>query len=414
MTLAPRTESDQDGHLEVDEVPFPELRLPPNTTFLRALKQGSPVETFLARNELDGQKVIVKRVALADAKEWKCIDLFEREARVLASLSHPSIPAFLQSNAIEHPEGPLSLFIIQQCIEGQSLAAYAANHVVDEAFARRIAHDVLEVLAYLQTFRPPIVHRDIKPSNLILRPDGGISVIDFGALQYVVRSDQTVGSTIIGTPGFVAPEQMMGRAIPASDLYGLGATLIQVVSGVHPSDLPSTGMRIDFEEYVKVSPGFTRFLARLIAPSVTDRFASAAVALRALSALNTSTVTSNPMPVQPNHAGWTLTPSRNRRILATLGIGSILLIATLWFSGVYEMRSRNTRLEVGLPTQAGEVTLAQARVFIEGTLVCTGIPCDLTIEPGYHRVRVEIPGRDPQNHDIDVSRGGVSRLTIIP
>ena len=406
MNEALRTASDSDALVEVDEAPRPEVLLPPRFALLRVFKQDGPVETFLARDEQGGHLVIVKRLVLARARDWKRVELFEREARVLASLSHPSIPAFLHTGVFEQPDGMLSLLLVQQYVEGRTLEEFVQGQVADETFARHIARDVLDVLAYLQARRPPIVHRDIKPSNLIVRPDGGISVIDFGALQSVARSDQTVGSTIVGTPGFVAPEQMMGRAIPASDMYGLGATLVQVVSGVHPSDLPSTGMRIDFEDSVNVSPGFARFLARLIAPSVDGRFSRATEALAALSNLTSTTQPAPVLEVQEPRMGWALTPRRSRLILAVVGAVSILSLAALWMAGVYEMRTAETRLRVGAQTSEGEVALPHARVFVDDELVCSGVPCDVSaVEPGYHRVRVEIPGRASQRRDITVARG---------
>jgi len=166
----------------------------------RPLGQGGQAETFLARDEQTQDQVVVKHLRLERAKDWKSVELFEREARVLAQLAHPSIPALVHAGVEDGPNDAPSFVLVHQYVEGKTLASVIEDGVIDESQARSIARDVLEVLAYLHARRPPVVHRDIKPSNLILRPDGGVSVIDFGALQSVLRSDATVGPTIIGTP----------------------------------------------------------------------------------------------------------------------------------------------------------------------------------------------------------------------
>ena len=90
---------------------------------------------------------------------------------------------------------------------------------------REIATGLLGVLDYLHGRAPPVIHRDIKPSNVLLRPDGTPALIDFGGMR-AWQPAGAAGATVVGTFGYMAPEQAAGQATPASDLYALGATLL--------------------------------------------------------------------------------------------------------------------------------------------------------------------------------------------
>src|SRR6185295_6373321 len=109
----------------------------------------------------------------------------------------------------------------------------------------RLLGDAGEVLDYLHGRVPPVIHRDIKPSNVIRRPDGSFALVDFGSVRDSLKPEG--GSTVVGTFGYMAPEQFQGRALPASDVYGVGATLIALVSGLEPEDLPHRGLAVDVE-----------------------------------------------------------------------------------------------------------------------------------------------------------------------
>ena len=130
------------------------------------------------------------------------------------------------------------------------------------------------MLDYLHRQDPPIIHRDVKPSNLIKQPDGNYSLVDFGGAQVMVPSD-VGGSTIIGTTGYMPPEQLTGRACPQSDLYGLGATLVHLVTHISPSDLPTRRLKLDWRDRANLTRPMSDFIDRLIEPVVEDRFGSA-------------------------------------------------------------------------------------------------------------------------------------------
>jgi serine/threonine protein kinase len=128
---------------------------------------------------------------------------------------------------------------------------------------------------------PPVLHRDIKPSNLLLNDQGTLFLVDFGAVQDgVAKAGGTF--TIVGTYGYAPLEQLGGQATLASDLYALGATLIHLLTGIAPADLPQVHGRLQFSEDLDLNPGFVRWLWRLTEVTVQNRFTTAQEALAAL------------------------------------------------------------------------------------------------------------------------------------
>lgn len=149
----------------------------------------------------------------------------------------------------------------------------------------KFARSILGVLEYLHSLSPPVVHRDIKPSNIV-RSGSRYTLVDFGAVQLVAASD-TGGSTVVGTSGFMPPEQLSGRACPQSDLYALGATIVHLVTHTHPSKLPQKRLKLDWRGKATGLPTpLAEFVDRLIQPAVEDRYPSARSAIAALDALD--------------------------------------------------------------------------------------------------------------------------------
>ncbi len=225
--------------------------------------------------------VAVKILSMRTVDHWKAIELFEREARVLRNLDHPQIPKYLDFFAPSADAGG-DFVLVQELAQGRSLADLVkSGWRPTEGEARDLADQVLGILEYLHGRSPPVVHRDIKPANIVRRADGRVALVDFGSVRDRLQGASEAASTA-GTFGYMAPEQLTGRATPASDLYGLGATLVNVLSHHAPDELPQHELRIDFRHAVTVSHGFERFLGRLLAPAPERRFVSAHAARQAL------------------------------------------------------------------------------------------------------------------------------------
>ncbi len=252
---------------------------------IATLGQGGMGVTYKAEDLKTAVPVALKAISLRQAQAFKSIELFEREARVLAHLDHPKIPHYIDHFQIDLPTNR-DFYLVQQLAPGQPLADWIEQGWQPTAAeVRAIAKQVLDILVYLQTLTPPVIHRDIKPQNIIRRDDGQIMLVDFGAVQDVYQNTVLGGSTVVGTYGYMAPEQFRGYAVLASDLYGLGATLLFLLTRQAPSDLPQRGLKIDVKQAIAglgCSETLIAWLERMVEPIPEDRFHSAMDALTVL------------------------------------------------------------------------------------------------------------------------------------
>jgi eukaryotic-like serine/threonine-protein kinase len=294
------------------------------------LGSGGSGQTFRGWDLHNHQRVAIKILSLRKASDWKAIELFEREAKTLAQLDHPAIPQYIDFFRAEILAEE-SFCIVQELAPGRPLTAWQAEgYAFTNREVQKIAEQVLEILTYLQSFAPPIIHRDIKPANLLRTDAGLIYLVDFGAVRDSYHQTITGGSTLVGTYGYMAPEQFRGRAVLATDLYGLGATLLHLLTGIDPADLPQKNMRLDFRDRLQTKPVFTNWLERMLEPIPEDRFADARQAHQQLT--SGSQLLKAPRPRQPiaslsdDHVLlriaippiWLASPASKRHLLAIL------------------------------------------------------------------------------------------------
>src|SRR5712691_1183596 len=217
--------------------------------------------------------VALKELVFALVPTAQQLDAFEREARMLGSVSHPQIPRLIDS--FREGDGPsLRLYLAQELVDGEPLSSHIG---IDEAEGRAIARQLLDILRYLH--ERGIVHRDVKPANVLRRADGKLTLVDFGAARAL--EGVTHGATLVGTFGYMPPEQLGGTVDATSDLYALGAMLVHLIGRKAPEDVlgPDLELRLD---HLNVSAGFRAFLGRLTARRRASRPPSAAEALRGL------------------------------------------------------------------------------------------------------------------------------------
>ena len=251
----------------------------------RQLGKRPAQETLLARDRETNELVVVKLLIFSPDLRWEIFKLFEREAKTLKELSHPAIPRYLDYFDIETTSGK-GFALVQSYIDAPSLVEQVQQgRTFSETELKQIAKAILEVLIYLHNRNPPIIHRDIKPGNILLANRsvdrvGQVYLVDFGSVQAAASEGGT--RTIVGTYGYMPLEQFGGRAVPASDLYSLGTTLIYLASGQHPADLPQKNLRICFENYVNLSPTFIDWLQWMTETALEKRLALAQNALEAL------------------------------------------------------------------------------------------------------------------------------------
>ena len=241
--------------------------------------------TFLAEDLKTRQQVVVKLLLLGEDFDWQDLKLFEREAETLKTLNHPHIPRYL--DYFELDDEDKGFVLVQTYVEAQTLEEHLkAGRTFSEAEVKELAKSLLEILTYLHQHEPSVIHRDIKPSNILLTNRSGNSagkvyLVDFGSVQTVAATNGGT-ITVVGTYGYMPPEQFGGRCVAASDLYSLGATLIFLVTGLHPTELPQKDLQIQFRQTANFSEEFADWLEWMIEPSLSQRFKSTKSAFEAL------------------------------------------------------------------------------------------------------------------------------------
>lgn len=215
--------------------------------------------------------------------------LFRTEVSTLAKLGeHLQIPSFIDFFEIGQ-----DFYLVQEFIDGHPLSEeFATIGRLSETEAIALLKDVLGILTFVHANH--VIHRDIKPSNLVRRQvDRKMVLIDFGAVKelhtQLITEPNPVGFTVgIGTQGYMPSEQLAGQPRFCSDLYALGVTIIQAVTGLQPTQLPinaDTGELI-WQDYAAIRPAFARLLERMVHYHFTQRFQSATEVLEALDHLS--------------------------------------------------------------------------------------------------------------------------------
>jgi serine/threonine protein kinase len=246
------------------------------------LGEGGSGSTYRAIRLADQTSVAIKILSLRHLQDWKQLELFEREAKVLSQLSHPQIPQYLDYFHVDTTDNR-AFYIVQQLAPGKPLTEWVqSDWRGTEVEVKDIAWQLLEILKYLHQQSPPLVHRDIEPHNIIRSDDGRVFLVDFGSVQNVYHNTLLKGSTVAGTYGYMAPEQFRGAAVPASDLYGVGSTVLYLLTHRSPAELPQERLKLSFRSHVNISQHFADWLEMMLEPDVIDRFPSADKALNFL------------------------------------------------------------------------------------------------------------------------------------
>ncbi len=241
--------------------------------FIRRLGKGTQGSVFLAQK--GDRKVAIKQLNIASVKDWKQYDLFHREADTLRRLDIPGIAKLIEVREFLDIPEPRA-FIVQEYIEGSPLQEFIAQgHRFQIGQIGDLLLQLLNIIEKLHKSDPPVIHRDIKPSNILLNYANGsltpeVHLIDFGAVANPqVKSG---GSTVVGTYGYMAPEQLMGHACPASDIYSLAIVAVYLLSGVAPENLEIQDFQVIIDPHLEHLPHqITSFLRQMLAPKVEDR-----------------------------------------------------------------------------------------------------------------------------------------------
>ena len=200
---------------------------------LSEIGHGGMSTVYMAINEKANKTWAVKEVRKSGVMDFEAVkQSLIVETDLLKRLRHPNLPTIV--DVIEEED---VFLIVMDYVEGNSLRVLLEEQgSLPEDYVIEWAKQLLDVLSYLHAQTPPIIYRDMKPANIILKPDGNLSLIDFGTAREF-KADKTEDTACLGTVGYAAPEQFggLGQTDERTDIYGLGATLYHLLTGHNPS-----------------------------------------------------------------------------------------------------------------------------------------------------------------------------------
>lgn len=240
------------------------------------------------------EEVSTPRQQRKNELEFNALD---REARVMGKLTHNNIPRIV---AIEDDIAIHSRFIVMDLVEGPSAMKVLEKQIAKgEAFetshAVRWIGQLARILLYLHNIKTPLVYRDIKPNNLVITPHSGVNLVDFGTAEFITEPGQKPLNAV-GSQGYAPPEQKTKDfpLDPRSDIYSLGVTLAQFLTGVSPEARKDNGEKyfpegepFSIREIDLTLPyGLEEFVKRCTQPNIEDRFGSIEGVIEALTDYN--------------------------------------------------------------------------------------------------------------------------------
>ncbi|MBI4533525.1 MAG: serine/threonine protein kinase [Candidatus Melainabacteria bacterium] len=247
---------------------------------VRQLAFGGLSAIYLAQR--DNLELVVVKEAVVPANsdqqsKDKATELFYREAQFLMRLNHPQVAKVLNYFVDDGRN-----YMLLEYIHGQDLRQLVKQHgAQSEAKVLSWARQIVDILLYLHGQDPPIVHRDLTPDNLVLREDGDLVLIDFGAANEFVG---TATGTLVGKQAYIAPEQFRGKATTQSDIYAFGGTLYFLLTGHDPEALCQSHPR---ERNQDVSDKVDQLVAACTNLELSQRVPTAKEALEVIAEITT-------------------------------------------------------------------------------------------------------------------------------
>jgi len=307
---------------------------------LAPLGAGGMGEVYRARDSKLDRDVAVKVLPAQLANDSAALARFEREAKAVAALSHPNILAVHDFGT----SGGTS-YAVMELLEGESLRQRLAEGGLSPRKAADIAREI--ALGLAAAHDKGIVHRDLKPENLFLTKDGRVKILDFGLARQLAlpatgdthsptAAPGTEPGTVLGTVGYMAPEQLRGQpADHRSDVFSFGAVLYEMLTAPRPFlgetaiETMNAILKEDPPELARsgrqIPPGLERIVSHCLEKKPDERFQSARDLAFDLGSLSTATVGSGAVPV--------VSPaSRGRRRLA-VAVASLAIVALAFWAG---------------------------------------------------------------------------------
>jgi eukaryotic-like serine/threonine-protein kinase len=235
---------------------------------IKRLGKGGFAHTYLAKNlTAPGAPQCVVKQLRPKVEHPRMLQLFNLEAAILNRFKHSQIPKMVE--CFEHQGDQ---FMVQDFVAGDDLSKeFTIGHQWSEAKVINFLREMLKVVGYVH--QKQVIHRDIKPANIVRRWDNGqLFLIDFGAVQDL-DSNSLDPATVVGTPGYHAPEQAEGVATFSSDIYALGMTAIQFLTGHYPLHLPKDETQeVIWRDLTSISDRLAAILEQMTRVDEVDRY----------------------------------------------------------------------------------------------------------------------------------------------
>jgi serine/threonine-protein kinase len=307
---------------------------------IRLLGRGGMGEVYEADDLELGGRIALKTLRPEIARNEQFLQRFKREVNLARQITHPNICRVFD---VGFDGG--QAFLTMELLRGRSLAErIRQGPPLSRSEIRRYAKEILEAVAAAHSRR--ITHRDLKPGNITITEDGSVKIVDFGLAKSLqplevnsvedtaVMAQETRAGVVLGTPGYMSPEQALGRPVDErSDLFSVGAVLYEMVTGRRPfgsghqneiiarlvTEQPEPARQINPD----LDPALEFVIDRCLEKDRNKRFASAEEALQALRTGDTA-ISSNPAPALPD-------PSRRTWIRYAAGGGAVAVSAAAGF-----------------------------------------------------------------------------------
>jgi tRNA A-37 threonylcarbamoyl transferase component Bud32 len=257
---------------------------------LQKLGQGGMAKVYRAVPDEtmdEKQAVAVKVMSVESSEDAEMMRRFEREKRVYEALNHPNIVKVLASGLHNR-----QAYLVMELVRGSTLKPYILPEGMKPSKVEKLLAPVFLAVAFAH--RKGVVHRDLKPDNIMVTDQGVVKVMDFGLARKEEYTQITGTGSILGTPAYIAPEQIQGLLDPSSDQYALGVILFQMLTGKLPFESDST-LALIMNHMSKSAPLITTIkpelskvspvVERMLAKKPEDRYRDLELALKAFRAV---------------------------------------------------------------------------------------------------------------------------------
>jgi eukaryotic-like serine/threonine-protein kinase len=248
-TVSPDLVSRMEGHNLGAQVRIPGIKV------LHLIGEGGTARVYLASREDDDEPLVVKILRQEIVLNRKAMERFMEEYAMVERIQSRHVARILG-----HGKHDRNIYLVMEFFEGGDLAKRLGAKAMPAKEALQLFRELMFALGDIH--EKGILHRDLKPQNLMFRKDGTLAIVDFGIAKNIAAADRTGAGEVLGTPRYMSPEQVQGRALDLrTDIYSAGVLLYQMLTGKHMFD-GETAMEVAMHHLNTVPPQLPRDLAR--------------------------------------------------------------------------------------------------------------------------------------------------------